>query len=534
MRTVANEKYVSESTMQRANVEQSWVHASARARHGVKKGRKKDERKLWHRKWLGTLRRKAAGRVGATEGRSELPTLVLYEVFVRNHSEEGTFEMVREDLERIHSMGVDVLWLMPHYPIGKEERKGSLGSPYSIMDYKTCEGSLGTLQDFERLANKVHELGMKLMIDIVFNHTSRDSAFVKEHPEWYKRDIFDRPTSPWEDVADFNYEEPAQWDALIDVLKFWVSKGVDGFRCDVASMVPLEFWQKAREEVDKEGNMIWLAESVDSAFLSALRRANQTALCDAELMQVFDMTYDYDLWNLWCAVVAGTEPVHRFLEMLQFQEVYLPAKAVKLRFVENHDQTRIMARAQSKDQAVAWTAFAAFNKGAFLIHAGQEEGMQKATELFEKDPIPWSSRPYQGLLSKLASLKKMKEVTDGELVLISGAPVLVAAWIAPPVHEPSPSGRLQLPKPGGGLLGLFNVGACDEVPESPDVPLEDGHYHNIIADPHAEDVNTLEVTSGKISVPVRTAVILHFEGDLTSATPLYSNLLDFQAARSVF
>jgi len=520
--------------MQRTNVARTWIHGNARTREGMSKGRLKEERRFWNRKWMRMVQRKANGGVGPTEGRSDLQSLVLYEVFVRNYSEEGTFEKLGEDLKRIKDMGVDVLWLMPHYPIGEEERKGSLGSPYSIMEYKTCEESLGTLEDFRRLADKVHDQGMRLMIDIVFNHTSRDSAFVKEHPEWFKRDIFDRPTSPWEDVADFNYEHAAQWDALIDVLKFWASQGVDGFRCDVASMVPLDFWQKARREVDGEGDMIWLAESVDAAFLTALRRADQTSLCDAELLQAFDLTYDYDLWNLWCSVVAGIEPVHRYLEMLQFQEVYLPARAVKMRFVENHDQTRIMARAHTKDQAIAWTAFTAFNKGALLIHAGQEEGMQKATELFEKDPIPWDSCPYQGILSKLARMKKSKEITEGQFILLSDAPLLLATWIAPPVHEPSPSGRLQLPRPGGGLLGLFNVGVYGEVPASIDVPLEDGDYTNIIADTMAEELTTFQVTEGKVSVPIRTAVVLRFEGDLTSVTPLYSNLSDFKAARAVF
>ena len=193
---------------------------------------------------------------------------VMYCVYVRQYSKEGTFEKVREDLTRIRDLGVDILWLLPIHPIGKACRKGALGSPYAIRDYRAVNEEYGTMQDFERLAGEVHRLGMRLMIDVVYNHTSPDSWLAQHHPEWFYHRAdgsFGNRIGEWSDIIDLDYSHPELWDYQIETLKMWASM-VDGFRCDVAPLVPLEFWLRARREVSQvQPDCLWLSESVERA-----------------------------------------------------------------------------------------------------------------------------------------------------------------------------------------------------------------------------------------------------------------------------
>jgi len=177
---------------------------------------------------------------------------VLYSVYVRNHTAEGTFEALRRDLGRVKALGADIIWLLPIHPIGAGARKGTLGSPYAISDYRAVNPELGTLEDFRRLVEDIHGLGMKCIIDVVYNHTSPDSWLMRNHPDWFYRGPEGRPGNrfgDWTDVVDLDYAKPALWDYQIETLKYWASM-VDGFRCDVAPVVPLAFWLRAREEVE--------------------------------------------------------------------------------------------------------------------------------------------------------------------------------------------------------------------------------------------------------------------------------------------
>ena len=177
--------------------------------------------------------------------------LVMYSVFVRNYSEEGTFEGVRKDLDRIKALGVDIIWLLPIHPVGKKARKGTLGSPYAISDYRGINPEFGTPDDFRRLVAAIHERGMKCVIDVVYNHTSPDSWLAVNHPEWFyhKPDgSFGNRIGDWSDVIDLDYGNKELWDYQIETLKMW-AEIVDGFRCDVASFVPVEFWLQARAAV---------------------------------------------------------------------------------------------------------------------------------------------------------------------------------------------------------------------------------------------------------------------------------------------
>jgi glycosidase len=333
--------------------------------------------------------------------------LVIYEVFVRNHGPNGTFADVEADLLRIREMGVDVVWFMPIHPIGRVNRKGSLGSPYSIADYREVNPEYGTRADFARLIERAHALGLKVMIDVVYNHTAHDSRLVHEHPDWFHQDEHGVPVTTvpdWSDVIDLKHPNAALTDYLIESLQGWAALGVDGFRCDVASLVPLKFWLKARQAVaEVKPQVIWLAESVHAAFVAGRRAAGLPTLSDGELYQAFDLTYDYDIWPIFQAAVRGQVPVARFLEMLRFQDCIYPANFVKMHYAENHDQARIMALAPSRAQALAWTAFQAFNKGAFLIYAGQESAATHTPSLFDVEKSPGaitncnpSWRPWPG------------------------------------------------------------------------------------------------------------------------------------------
>ena len=211
---------------------------------------------------------------------------VMYMVFVRNYSREGTFRRLQEDLPRIQSLGVDYIWLLPIQPLGVENRKGALGSPYAIRDYRAVNPEYGTMEDLRALTDAIHDLGMKCILDIVYNHTSPDSVLATEHPEWFyhKEDgSLGNRIGDWSDIVDLDYSHPGLWDYQIETLKMW-AKYFDGFRCDVAPMVPLSFWLKAREEVEKvHPGMVWIAESVEPRFILWNRERGIPVSSDSEL-----------------------------------------------------------------------------------------------------------------------------------------------------------------------------------------------------------------------------------------------------------
>lgn len=420
--------------------------------------------------------------------------LVIYEIYVRNHGRFGTFSNVSADLPRLREMGVDVVWFMPIHPIGQLHKKGSLGCPYSIQDYRQVNLEYGNQKEFSLLCDYAHALGLKVMIDVVYNHTSHDSVLVNEHPEWFHQDEAGNPVTTvpeWSDIIDLNYDNPALWDYLIDSLKLWVEMGVDGFRCDVASIIPIAFWERARAELATiKPNLIWLAESVHTNFVIDRRQNGLTAHSDGELHAAFDLSYDYDIWPVWEKAVADATAVPLYYAMLQVQQGIYPAHTLKMRCVENHDQPRIMERAPSRAQALAWTAFQAFNEGAFLIYAGQESENTHTPSLFDEDKIKWGDYSLQGFLTKLCHLKKDVVQVEGVFRLITATPALTAHWQAE----------------NEGLYGVFNVAGVDEVMST---PLPDGRYTDVLTD------REVEVRDGEMMV-AETAVILRYSGQLNT------------------
>lgn len=255
----------------------------------------------------------------------ELRNMTIYSIFVRNHG--GTFAAVEKDIPRIRALGADVVWLLPIHPIGQKARKGTLGSPYAIADYRAVNPEYGTMEDFRHLADTVHRSGMKLMIDVVYNHTSPDSWLAQHHPEWFyhKPDgSFGNRIGEWSDIIDLDYGNPGLWDYQIETLKSW-AEIVDGFRCDVAPLVPLDFWLRARREVETvRPDCLWLAESVEPEFIRDNRNRGMVSHSDGELYQAFDLCYDYDIYGDFLSYVQGKTELTDYVRALERQESIYP------------------------------------------------------------------------------------------------------------------------------------------------------------------------------------------------------------------
>ena len=368
---------------------------------------------------------------------------VIYSVFVRNYSPEGTFRALEKDLGRIRALGADIVWLMPIHPIGVKNRKGTLGSPYAIRDYRKVNPEYGTMEDFRSLTEAIHALGMKCMIDVVYNHTSPDSWLMEHHPEWFYRRAdgsAGNRVGDWSDIVDLDYGNRDLWEYQIETLRQWAEL-VDGFRCDVAPMVPLAFWLEAREQVAKvRPDCLWLAESVEPGFVRELRRQGFGALSDGEVYRAFDMAYDYDVYGSYLSAVTGTGSLSAYLAALDAQEGMYPANYVKMRMLENHDRLRAAALIPDPKALRNWTAFSFFLKGIPLIYNGQERGCTERPGLFDKDTIRWEGgQDLTGLIRTLSAIRRDPVFTDSAFTVREHNGIAVAE------HE-SPAGR---------LIGLF-------------------------------------------------------------------------------
>ncbi|WP_026666538.1 alpha-amylase family glycosyl hydrolase [Butyrivibrio sp. FC2001] len=393
---------------------------------------------------------------------------MMYQIFVRNYSSEGTFAKVEEDLDRIKALGTDIVYLMPIHPVGAKNRKGSLGSPYAISDYRAVNSEFGTLEDFRSLVNSIHEKGMKCIIDVVYNHTSPDSVLAKEHPEWFyhKEDgSFGNRVGDWSDIIDLDYSNEDLWDYQIETLKYW-AEIVDGFRCDVAPMVPVAFWERARKEVTEVcPDCIWLAESIEYEFLTHLRGRGITAHSDGEIFGAFDISYDYDIYPYLSGYLCGKNPISKYVEGLNRQEVIYPDNYVKMHFLENHDQTRAHFLIPDEKELRNFTAFLFFQKGVSFIYAGQEFGASHLPSLFDKDTI--SLKPENGIdmsvfISDLSKIKKNEIFAEGIFECASCENDTVVATFS---------------KEEKKAVGVFALqGATSNVR----VPLDDGMYKNLV------------------------------------------------------
>jgi glycosidase len=306
----------------------------------------------------------------------------IYEVNIRQYTPEGTINAFREHLGRLDSMGVKILWIMPVQPIGKKNRKGPLGSYYSIQDYTSVNPEFGTITDFKALVKEAHERGMHVILDWVANHTAYDHPWTRQHPDWYTRDSTGAIVSPvadWSDVADLNYQKPGLRKAMRDAMRFWVEKaGVDGFRCDVAMMVPMDFWVKTRRSLDSLKDVFLLAEAEGPAFY-----------------QAFDMTYGWELHHLMNETAQGESSPARLMDyILHSDSAHGPAD-LRMYFTTNHDENSwngtVFERLGANHRNFFVLA-ATLPHGMPLVYSGQEAGLDKRLRFFDKDTIPWGQR----------------------------------------------------------------------------------------------------------------------------------------------
>lgn len=411
---------------------------------------------------------------------------VMYSVFVRNHTQEGTFAALEKDLDRIRELGTDIVWLMPIHPIGEKQRKGKDGSPYAIKDYRAINPEYGTMEDFKHLVNSIHEKGMKCIIDVVYNHTSPDSWLVEHHPEFF----YEKPeggrgnkVGDWYDVVDLDYHNRELWDYQIETLRMW-AEIVDGFRCDVAPLVPLAFWLAAREAVEEvRPGCIWLSESVEPGFIMELRNRGFTALSDSEIYQAFDIAYDYDIEDIKKAYQKGSLPLQAYVEALKRQEWTYPADYVKLHYLENHDQDRAYERVPNEANLRNWTAFLYCQKGMTLLYGGQEKVSGHRPDLFNTDRVEWNTgRDMTALLQRLYSIKKKRILQEGVygLEAVKDSNTVVVSY----QNSHQNSGQDSAQDVAGEKSGLLGIFSLDSRPAVVDAPawLPDGSYRNLLDD----------------------------------------------------
>lgn len=386
----------------------------------------------------------------ANDTMKTLRNKVIYEVYVRNHGPNGSFHDVMDDLERIKALGVDVIWLMPIHPIGEKNKKGPLGCPYSIKNYREINKEYGTLEDFIQLIEKIHALDMLIMIDVVYNHTSHDAIYLKEHPEYYYRNAngnLGNKIADWADIIDLDYSNEELWEDQISTLEYWVELGVDGFRCDVAPMVPMTFWSQARNRIQSiNPESILLAETVHPHFIEWVRNQGFYMASDSETYEAFDICYDYDTHGELHKYLSGDIELESLLIKKRMQEYIYPENYVKLRYLENHDQPRIASVVKNDKQLKMWTAFMFFEKGATLLYAGQEAQDENCPSLFGKDLINWNglNDGFSEFIKQLGVIKKEAIFAEGRYKIhrTPKKDVIVATYVD---H-------------GEWVIGIFNIG----------------------------------------------------------------------------
>jgi glycosidase len=322
----------------------------------------------------------------------------IYEVNIRQHTPEGTFNAFSKDIPRLKSMGVDILWLMPIHPIGEVNRKGGLGSHYSVKDYKAVNPSYGSLADFKNLVKTAHDNGMKVIIDWVANHSAFDNHWATDHLEYYLLDTAGKIQPPlgtdWWDVAQLNYENKALWTGMTDALKFWVKEcDIDGYRCDVAEKVPTPYWDQARAALDSIKPVFMLAE--------AERKEHH--------LKAFDMSYAWEFMHITNQVAKGEKKLSDIDAYMAKQDTAFPRSAYRMYFTTNHDENSWNGTGSERLGAMRQTmdVLAMTIGGMPLLYSGQEGGEQKADgtphrlSFFEKDTVQWNNYKFQDFYTRL-------------------------------------------------------------------------------------------------------------------------------------
>jgi glycosidase len=324
---------------------------------------------------------------------------VIYEVNIRQYTPEGTFEAFSKHLPRLKELGIEILWIMPIHPIGEKNRKGELGSYYSVRDYKAVNPEFGTMEDFSKLVEKAHNLELKVIIDWVANHTAWDCEWINQHPEWYKKDSTGSFYGPfdWTDVAQLDYEKPELHNAMIDALKFWVKEtDIDGYRCDVAGMVPRDFWDKARKSLDTIKPVFMLAEDEQEHHL---------------LEEAFNMNYGWEFHHIMNKIAKNEADASDLKRYFQKEDSIYSKNCYRMHFITNHDENSWNGTEFERmgDAVKAFAVMTFTIPGMPLVYTGQEVGLNKRLAFFKKDEVIYDENDFQEFYQELIKLKKKSQ-----------------------------------------------------------------------------------------------------------------------------
>jgi glycosidase len=343
-------------------------------------------------------------------GRSEVKHVewsknaVIYEANIRQYSKEGTFKAFEKDLSRIKSLGIDIIWIMPVNPIGEKNRKGKLGSYYSVKDYRKINPEFGTIDNFKSLVKEIHNFGMKVIIDWVPNHTSWDNVLVTSHPEYYMKDSTGKFVSPfdWTDVIRLDYSKPATRQYMTETMKWWLKEtDIDGFRCDVAHMIPVDYWNECRQALDSVKQIFFLAES-DQPFLHE---------------KAFDMTYDWRFFHIMNDIAIYKKKAEEVFRHFNRVDSIYPENSYLMEFTSNHDENSWSGPEHERlgKGVKTFAVVAATVPGMLLIYNGQEAAFKRRLNFFDKDSIDWGHYKFSTFYRKLINLKhKNKALWNGE------------------------------------------------------------------------------------------------------------------------
>ncbi|GAB2542281.1 alpha-amylase family glycosyl hydrolase [Spirosoma aerophilum] len=326
----------------------------------------------------------------------------IYEVNTRQFSQDGNFKAVEAQLPRLKELGVDIVWLMPIYPISQKNKKGELGSPYAIADYKQVNPAYGTLEDFKSLVNRAHALGLRVLLDWVPNHTGWDHVWIAQHPDWYTK-VNGKMTTPidpktgkatdWSDVVDLDYGNPDMRKGMIDAMQYWVKEcDIDGYRCDVAGFVPNDFWAELRPQLDKIKTVFMLSEWEDEP--------DQFKSC-------FNMNYGWSMHTMMKAVAKGARTADKIDSLREANQKRFPAWYYQMMFTQNHDENTHNGTLTELfgPGADAFVVLSSTLEGMPLVYNGMEANLNKRLAFFQKDTIVWGSYAKKDFYKALLTLK---------------------------------------------------------------------------------------------------------------------------------
>ena len=423
-------------------------------------------------------------------------TANIYELNVRQYTPEGTFAAVRPHLPRLRDMGVDVVWFMPIYPISEAKRKGTMGSYYSSSDFQSVNPEFGTLEEFKSIVDEIHGLGMHVILDWTANHTGWDHPWITEHPEYYVRregtDTIRHAFNPndgnetdWYDIAQLDYSNPELTPAMIDQMRFWRREaGIDGFRCDVAGFVPIDFWYAARPELEKDGPLFMLAEWGDEP---------------RHFEAAFDINYGWAFHQLLNRIAEGEEadPVQAIWAYQAQDTAEFAPYAYHLNFTSNHDENSWNGTEYERMGELAdalWVVCATF-EGAPLVYSGQEEPLKRRLAFFEKDDIGF------GDYAKADFFRTFLELKDATTALHNGEAGALAQRV-----DAGAEGVLAYKRTdtNGGILVAVNLGDGRQSVNL-DVFGEDGTWRNVVS----ERARDLDTPGGTLALNRGEFVVLH-------------------------